>query len=86
MVRACAILWPAPTRRLTNGVRALVVQDPEAVFAACCVNVQCGYFDDPEDLPGLAHFLEHAGEHAAHRPLPYPPLHPPLRKHTLPRD
>ena len=46
--------------RLSNGLRAVVVQDQEAVFAAACVNVQAGYFDDPEDLMGLSHFLEHA--------------------------
>eukprot|EP00873_Tetraselmis_striata_P005224 jgi/Tetstr1/425488/TSEL_015935.t1 len=46
--------------RLRNGVRALVVSDPEATFGACCANVQAGYFDDPDSLPGLAHFLEHA--------------------------
>ncbi len=36
------------------------MQDAEAVFAAACANVNAGYFDDPPDLPGLAHFLEHA--------------------------
>eukprot|EP00798_Chlamydomonas_sp_ICE-L_P025195 gene25195-10835_t len=46
--------------RLANGARILLVQDPEAVFAAACANVQAGYFDDPDDVPGLAHYLEHA--------------------------
>ncbi|CAD7697481.1 unnamed protein product [Ostreobium quekettii] len=46
--------------RLGNGLRAVVVQDEEAVFAAACAEVGVGYFDDPEDLPGLAHFVEHA--------------------------
>lgn len=41
-------------------MRALICQDPEAVFAAACVNVQAGYFDDPPELQGAAHFLEHA--------------------------
>lgn len=41
-------------------MRFVLVQDPEAVFSAACVNVQAGYFDDPEDVPGVAHFLEHA--------------------------
>ncbi len=48
------------TRRLENGLRALLVHDPEAAFAACCASVQAGYFDDPPSLPGLAHYLEHA--------------------------
>lgn len=47
-------------RRLSNGVRAVVVQDQQAVFGAASVNVATGYMDDPADLPGLAHFLEHA--------------------------
>jgi secreted Zn-dependent insulinase-like peptidase len=48
------------TLNLPNGLRAVVVQDQEAIFAAGCVNVQAGYFDDPPDLMGLSHFLEHA--------------------------
>ncbi|GAX81935.1 hypothetical protein CEUSTIGMA_g9363.t1 [Chlamydomonas eustigma] len=45
---------------LQNGLRLLLVSDPEAVFAASCMNVRAGYFDDPEEIPGLAHLLEHA--------------------------
>jgi hypothetical protein len=45
--------------RLPNGVRAVVVHDQQAVFGAASVNVATGYMDDPTDLPGLAHFLEH---------------------------
>jgi insulysin len=41
--------------RLESGLRAVVVQDAEAVFAAACVNVDAGYFDDPPDLPGGLH-------------------------------
>ncbi|GBF97149.1 insulin-degrading-like metalloprotease [Raphidocelis subcapitata] len=56
--RADARVYKAFT--LDNGVRAVVIQDRDAAFAAACANVQCGYFDDPPALPGLAHFLEHA--------------------------
>ncbi|EFJ44956.1 hypothetical protein VOLCADRAFT_94765 [Volvox carteri f. nagariensis] len=42
------------------GARFLLVSDPEAVFAAVCLNMQAGYFDDPPDVPGFAHWLEHA--------------------------
>ncbi|GLC59471.1 hypothetical protein PLESTB_001491000 [Pleodorina starrii] len=42
------------------GTRFLLVSDPEAVFAAACLNMQAGYFDDPIDVPGFAHWLEHA--------------------------
>jgi hypothetical protein len=38
----------------------IVGQDQQAVFGAASVNVATGYMDDPADLPGLAHFLEHA--------------------------
>lgn len=38
----------------------MLVQDAEAVFAAAVVSVHCGYVDDPQDLAGLSHFLEHA--------------------------
>ncbi|KAG2488187.1 hypothetical protein HYH03_013328, partial [Edaphochlamys debaryana] len=43
-----------------NGSRFLLVSDPDAVFAAVCTNMQAGYFDDPPDVPGFAHWLEHA--------------------------
>lgn len=44
---------------LINGVRVLVIQDLDAVYAAASANVQVGYFDDPPSLPGAAHFVEH---------------------------
>ncbi len=85
-------------RRLDNGLRFVLVHDPEVVFAATAVNVQVradradcsggstrastqaarscsttalrpplrdpavqvGYMHDPPEVPGLAHFLEHA--------------------------
>jgi insulysin len=28
----------------------LLISDPEAVFAASCINVRAGYFDDPEEV------------------------------------
>ena len=55
---------PADTRHyralmLDNGLDVLVVSDPEADKAAAALNVNVGSGDDPEDRPGLAHFLEH---------------------------
>ncbi|KAJ1422926.1 Peptidase M16, zinc-binding site [Sesbania bispinosa] len=41
---------------LQNGLRALLVHDPEAA-AAMCVGI--GSFSDPYEAQGLAHFLEH---------------------------
>ena len=45
--------------RLDNGLTALLVSDPEADQAAASMNVGVGSAQDPEDLAGLAHFLEH---------------------------
>ena len=44
---------------LDNGLEALVVSDPHTDKAAAAVNVNVGSGDDPDDRPGLAHFLEH---------------------------
>ena len=44
---------------LENGLTALLVSDPEADKAAASMNVSVGSAQDPEDLAGLAHFLEH---------------------------
>lgn len=44
---------------LDNGMRILLISDPGSETAAGCVAVGAGSFDDPEDLPGLAHFCEH---------------------------
>ena len=55
---------PADTREyrafvLDNGLAALVVSDPDADEGAAALNVNVGSGSDPEDRPGLAHFLEH---------------------------
>ena len=44
---------------LENGLKALVVSDPTAEKAACAADVRVGSMEDPLELPGLAHFLEH---------------------------
>ncbi|MGQ4878336.1 insulinase family protein [Billgrantia sp. LNSP4103-1] len=44
---------------LENGLTALLVSDPEADQAAVSMNVGVGSAQDPDDLQGLAHFLEH---------------------------
>ena len=44
---------------LPNGLRALVVSDPDTDMAAAAVDVHIGQFSDPWDRQGLAHFLEH---------------------------
>lgn len=44
---------------LDNGLEVLLVSDPQADKAAAAMNVSVGSSDDPEAIPGLAHFLEH---------------------------
>eukprot|EP00753_Platysulcus_tardus_P022606 PLAT9806.1.p1 GENE.PLAT9806.1~~PLAT9806.1.p1 ORF type:complete len:1049 (+),score=595.91 PLAT9806.1:117-3263(+) len=44
---------------LENGLKALLVSDPETDKAAAAMSVGVGHFSDPAELPGLAHFLEH---------------------------
>ncbi|SCU88854.1 LADA_0E12420g1_1 [Lachancea dasiensis] len=44
---------------LPNKLRALLIQDPETDKAAASLDVHIGSFEDPENLPGLAHFCEH---------------------------
>lgn len=44
---------------LQNGLEALLIHDPQADKAAGSLDVHIGYYEDPPDLPGLAHFCEH---------------------------
>ncbi|WP_348815282.1 insulinase family protein [Halomonas sp. H10-59] len=44
---------------LDNGLDVLLVSDPEADKAAASLNVSVGSAQDPDDLQGLAHLLEH---------------------------
>ncbi|WP_245184563.1 insulinase family protein [Halomonas salinarum] len=44
---------------LDNGLTVLLVSDSEADKAAASMNIDVGSASDPEDLSGLAHFLEH---------------------------
>ncbi|MFZ5654234.1 MAG: insulinase family protein [Pseudomonadota bacterium] len=45
--------------RLDNGLQVVLIADPAADKAAAALSVAVGSFDNPEDRPGLAHFLEH---------------------------
>lgn len=45
--------------QLPNNLKALLIQDPLADKAAAALDVNVGAFEDPEELPGLAHFCEH---------------------------
>jgi insulysin len=44
---------------LSNGLRAALVSDPVTDKASASMDVHVGHFSDPDELPGLAHFLEH---------------------------
>jgi len=44
---------------LPNQLRVLLISDPETDKAAASLDIRVGYFDDPAERPGLAHFLEH---------------------------
>lgn len=44
---------------LENKLTAMLISSPEADQAAASMDVNVGHFSDPEELPGLAHFLEH---------------------------
>jgi insulysin len=44
---------------LANGLRLLLVEQPDAEKSAAALAVNVGHFDDPSDREGLAHFLEH---------------------------
>jgi insulysin len=44
---------------LENGLKVLVVSDPDFNNSAASLEVQVGSLMDPKDRQGLAHFLEH---------------------------
>ena len=58
---ASAALDPRSFRGLVlaNGLRVLLASDPTAAKGAASLAVQVGYLNDPDDLPGIAHFCEH---------------------------
>ncbi|KAI5180709.1 insulysin [Nematocida sp. AWRm80] len=52
-------IYSYKTVELENGIRVLLSTNPEADKAAVALSVKAGGYSDPEELPGLAHFLEH---------------------------
>jgi insulysin len=44
---------------LNNGLKVLLISDPETDKSAAALDVNIGSMSDPRDLQGLAHFLEH---------------------------
>lgn len=45
--------------RLSNKLEALLVHDPETDKASAALDVNVGNFSDEEDMPGMAHAVEH---------------------------
>src|SRR5678815_1705311 len=56
-----AFLDPASVRRtvLPNGLTVLVRRDSSAPVVAIVTHVKAGYFDETDDVSGIAHVLEH---------------------------
>ncbi|XP_076245093.1 insulin degrading metalloproteinase isoform X2 [Calliopsis andreniformis] len=44
---------------LSNKMKVLLISDPETDKSAASLDVNVGFLNDPDDLPGLAHFCEH---------------------------
>ncbi|MEY3775964.1 MAG: Protease 3 precursor [Verrucomicrobiota bacterium] len=44
---------------LDNGLKVILLSDPKLNKSAASLVVHAGQIDDPDDRPGLAHFLEH---------------------------
>ena len=44
---------------LANDLEVLLISHPDTEKAAACCDVRVGSFQDPKEMPGLAHFLEH---------------------------
>jgi insulysin len=45
--------------QLPNKLNIMIISDPNTTVSAVSMNVNIGCFQDPHNLPGLAHFLEH---------------------------
>lgn len=44
---------------LKNGLQAYLISDPFVQQSAAAVVVETGFWEDPEEYPGMAHFVEH---------------------------
>ena len=44
---------------LDNGLKVLLISDPETDKSAAALDVNIGSMSDPREVQGLAHFLEH---------------------------
>ncbi|KAK3095847.1 hypothetical protein FSP39_019946 [Pinctada imbricata] len=44
---------------MKNGMKVLLISDPKTDKSSAAMDVNIGYYKDPRELPGLAHFCEH---------------------------
>ena len=44
---------------LPNGLEILLIQKHDTIKSALSLTINTGFYDDPEEFPGIAHFLEH---------------------------
>lgn len=44
---------------LDNGLKCVLISDPDTDKSSAAMSVEVGYLSDPENLPGIAHFCEH---------------------------
>ncbi|KAJ9051946.1 metalloprotease [Entomophthora muscae] len=45
--------------RLSNRLKVLLISDPNATTSSASLDVASGFRNDPANVPGLAHFIEH---------------------------
>ncbi len=45
--------------KLENGLQVYLISDPDIDQSAASMTVEAGSWNDPEEYPGMAHFLEH---------------------------
>lgn len=45
--------------RLENGLEALLISDPQTPSSGAALAISVGSWNDPENRPGMAHFVEH---------------------------
>jgi hypothetical protein len=55
--------------RLPNNLEALLVHDPQTDKASAAVDVGVGSYSDEDDMPGMAHAVEHVSSDATVPPL-----------------
>ncbi|CAF1415312.1 unnamed protein product, partial [Adineta ricciae] len=51
--------WNYRGLELSNGILCVLISHPKLDKAAAAINVSIGDLGDPNDVPGIAHFLEH---------------------------